>query len=115
MNIKQITISLTIGVILGVLSPIFSYTLAQTAQDLGNFPSNERDPNSGNLGADINPMKLMHQLQMSNGRSMSDFVTDSNRNIDSAASDFKKQQQQMILQQRPKLTDNNSVETEPKN
>jgi hypothetical protein len=46
---------------------------------------------------------------------MSDFVTDSNRNIDNASSDFKKQQQERILQQTSPKTDNNSVETEPKN
>jgi hypothetical protein len=115
MNIKKITISLTIGTTLGVLSSLFSPILAQTAQDLGNFPSNERDPNSSGLGGAINPMQLMHQLQMSNGRSMSDFVTDSNRNIDNASSDFKKQQQERILQQTSPKTDNNSVETEPKN
>ncbi len=115
MNIKQITISLTIGTTLGVLSALFSPILAQTSQDLGTFPTNERDPNSSSLGADFNPMDLMHKLQMNNGRDLSDFVNDSNRNIDDASDDFKKQQQQRILQQTSQNTEDNSLETEPKN
>jgi hypothetical protein len=115
MNIKQITIGLIIGTTLGVFSALFSPILAQTAQDLGTFPSNERDPNSSSLGGSINPMKLMQQLQLSNGRNMSEFVTDSNRNLDSASFDFKKQQRERILQQTLPKPDNNSVETEPKN
>jgi hypothetical protein len=114
MNIKQITISLTLGATLGILPTLFHPLMAQTAQDLGTFQRNERDPNSGSLG-DFNPMQLMHQLQLSNGRSMTDFMLDTNRNIDSAASDFREQQKQIILQQTSKNNEDNLVETEPTN
>ncbi len=114
MNFNKISLNLILGATIGILYSFLTPSFAQTAQDLQNYPTNEKDPYSSGLGGDINPMELMHQLQLSNGRSMSEFLSESNRNIDNEASNFKEEQQKLILQQTPK-NDPNSIETDNSN
>ena len=88
---------LTSGAVLGLISGLTEVSLAQTADDLG-YPTNERNPMTTTSGG-LNPLQLMHQLQLSNGRTMTEFMIDSQENINNAADDFKRQQQILIEQQ----------------
>ncbi len=66
------------------------------------FQSNEK---STLYGDGFNPMDLIHNANLLNNRSSSDFAEDTNSNINKAADDFKKQQlermQQMQQQSKP--------------
>ncbi|WP_308255101.1 hypothetical protein [Geminocystis sp. GBBB08] len=70
------------------------------AQSLNNppqqpFQSNEKNPLYGD---GINPLDLIHNANFFNSRNSADFAEDANRNIDSAAQDFKRQQQQRMME-----------------
>lgn len=79
-----------------------------------NSQSNEVNPMDGNNGLD--PMQLIHNMNLANDRSMDEFSQDSNNVINGAANDFK-QQQQLLWQQRQQSTtvNNNSSQNTPQN
>ena len=60
------------------------------------YQSNEQNPLEGSSG--INPMDLIHNANLLNLRNSSDFMEDTNKNLDTAASDFKKQQLQRMVE-----------------
>ena len=60
------------------------------------FQQNEQNPLYG--GSNFNPMDLIHNANFFNSRSGADFAEDTNKNIDSAADDFKKQQLQKLIE-----------------
>jgi len=64
--------------------------------DPNSFQSNQVDQMHDAFGAGINPMDLLHKMNLSPGRSSSDFESDSHDGITSAAEQFKKQQKQTI-------------------
>ncbi len=59
------------------------------------FQSNEKNPLHGN---GINPLELIHNANFFNGRNGADFAEDTNRNLDSAAEDFKQQQLKRMME-----------------
>jgi Tfp pilus assembly protein PilV len=108
MNFKFVS-SLLITV--GILSLFNLPTNAQNAnnQEKNPFQSNEQNPLYGESG--FNPMDLIHNANFFNSRTGADFADDTNKNIDTAASDFKKQQLQRLMQmQQQQDTLNNSKE-----
>ena len=78
------------------------------------FQSNEVDPLTGTSG--FNPLDLIHNANLLNGRSGAEFAADSNEQIDDAASEFKKQQLQRMLelqQQQNSTPDNGNPDLNP--
>lgn len=106
MNFKVFSISL---IALGIINLFNLPTNAQNAniQEKNAFQSNEQNPLYGDSG--FNPMDLIHNANFFNNRTGADFADDTNKNIDTAASDFKKQQLQRLMQmQQQQDTLNNS-------
>ncbi len=62
------------------------------------FQQNEVNPNNYGLGNGFDPMSLIHNANLSRGRNFEDFVDDTNQNLNKAAEDFKRQQQQQLQQ-----------------
>ncbi len=99
---------LTMGLI-SLFSPV---TQAQSSINRQNepFQSNERNPFYGD---GINPMDIIHNANFFNSRTGSDFAEDTENNLNSAAENFKQQQQQRMLEMRQK--ENNITENEEVN
>ena len=95
---KQLGISLSLGIILTLMASINLPTLAQS-NDNDGYQANEKDTTYGDAPAGLNPLDLMHQAQQANRRSASEFGAESQGQLDSSASDFKRLQQQRILEQ----------------
>jgi hypothetical protein len=75
-----------------------SAALAQSGQDDG-YQSNEKSGMYGDAPAGLDPLDIIHRAQQSNGRSAAEFDQEFQTQIDSSASDFKRLQQQKILEQ----------------
>ena len=102
-----------LGIALATVAGFNSLAVAQSsAGDLG-YQSNEKDPTYG----DFNPLDLMHRAQQLNGRSAAEFYQESEVQINNSANDFKRLQQQRILeqQQQPTATPIESSEAESTN
>lgn len=99
---SALTLTLTCASALGLTISVARSTLAQTSpsqQDLPqSYQTNEKGSLSGSFGNDFNPFDLIHNARFANGRSNEEFDSDSNQNIDDAALEFKRQQQQLILE-----------------
>ena len=111
-RLARISFSLGLGASL-VLIGVHRSAFAQTAGDLdgiGSFPSNERDSFSG--GSDLNPFDLIHNARLGNSRSIEEFNEDSQQNLDDAAADFKRQQQELLLNQNSQSNLNSRTEEE---
>jgi hypothetical protein len=93
--------SLSLGIALALISSLGSISFAQSANDLNEgFQSNEANSTYGtDLGSGFNPMQIIHRLNLSNGVNQEEFYTESKQNINTAADDFKRQQQERILNQ----------------
>jgi len=77
---------------------LLSPALAQVnSPDTPNYQQNEQDSLSGPGG--INPMDLIHRANMSTSRNPEQFQSDSQNQIDDAASEFKRQQQEHFQNQ----------------
>ena len=83
---------------IGCIATVANSVNAQNynSKDTDVFQSNEVDPLTGNSG--FNPMDLIHNANLLNIRNSEEFIQDSNEQIDSAASDFRKQQLQRMLE-----------------
>ncbi|WP_066344390.1 hypothetical protein [Geminocystis sp. NIES-3708] len=97
---KNIANSNILGSIIISLSLITVTHNSVNAQAVRNgqpqpFQSNEKNPLYGDS---INPMDLIHNANFFNSRNGADFAEDTNRNIDSAAEDFKQQQQKRMME-----------------
>jgi hypothetical protein len=75
-----------------------SAAMAQSSQDDG-YQSNEKNGMYGDAPAGLDPLDIIHRAQQSNGRSAAEFDQEFQTQIDSSASDFKRLQQQKILEQ----------------
>lgn len=107
---KTLTLSvLTIGLI-NSLSPITNAQNTINRQQNQPFQTNERNPLYGD---GINPLDLIHNANLLNNRSGSDFAEETKQNINSAAENFKRQQQQRILEMQQKQ--NTAVENQETN
>ncbi|MBE9047669.1 hypothetical protein IQ255_25240 [Pleurocapsales cyanobacterium LEGE 10410] len=94
---KKLTLGLGLGAVLTVGSGFNSSILAQ--HDNNNYPSNEKDSLYGDAPAGLNPLDLMHRAQQLDRRSAAEFNAESQSQIDSSVADFKRLQQQRILEQ----------------
>ena len=77
---------------------------AQPGVDNQGYQSNEKDGLYGDAPAGLNPLDLMHRAQQSNGRSAEEFNEESQLQIDNSVSDFKRLQQQRLLEQQQQNT-----------
>jgi hypothetical protein len=80
------------------IAGLSSAALAQSGQDDG-YQSNEKSGMYGDAPGGLDPLDIMHRAQQSNGRSAAEFDQEFQTQIDSSASDFKRLQQQKILEQ----------------
>ncbi|MEM7593813.1 MAG: hypothetical protein AAF383_20265 [Cyanobacteria bacterium P01_A01_bin.83] len=85
---------------LGLNSPV----QAQFGTDDQGYQSNEKSGLEGTGG--LNPLDLIHRSQQSGRRSQSDFEEESRGQINNSAADFKRLQQQRLLehQQQPDVS-----------
>ncbi|MEN9521597.1 MAG: hypothetical protein RLZZ381_4185 [Cyanobacteriota bacterium] len=92
--------SWAMGIAFVAIAGLSSSALAQssTGADDGYQP-NEKNGIYGDAPAGLNPLDIMHRAQQTNGRSAAEFDRESQTQIDNSASDFKRLQQQRILEQ----------------
>lgn len=108
-KLSKLNLGLSLGVVLTLAAGFHSPAVAQSNND--GYQSNEKDATYGDAPAGLNPLDLMHRAQQLNGRNAAEFDAESQTQLDNSASDFKRQQQQKILeQQKPKAAE--VVETE---
>lgn len=60
------------------------------------FTANEVDPTKQGLGNGFDPMSLIHNANLSRSRTGADFAEDTQRTLNDAANEFKRQQQQRL-------------------
>lgn len=98
-----------VGIALVAIAGLNLSAVAQSGADDGYQP-NEKDGIYGDAPAGLNPLDIMHRAQQTNGRSAAEFDRESQTQIDNSASDFKRLQQQRILEQQ-QSTPKEPVET----
>jgi hypothetical protein len=107
MNIKNLLIiTASFGLIL--ISARANYAQPVNLDQPDPFQSNEKNPLYGD---GIDPMKLIHNSNLLNGRSSADFMGDTEENLDKAAMEFKKQQLLRIQQQQESQSSPNSTDS----
>lgn len=91
---------LGLGLACAIVLGASSAALAQAGVDDRGYQSNEKDSGVyGDAPAGLNPLDIMHRAQQVNGRSADEFNEESQLQIENSASDFKRLQQQRILEQ----------------
>lgn len=100
-NTQSVTLglSMALGVIFTLGGGFNSSTLAQVGTDDQGYQSNEKDSLFGNSTGGLNPLDLIHRSQQLGGRSAAEFEEESRGQINNSASDFKRLQQQRLLDQ----------------
>ncbi|MEM9541219.1 MAG: hypothetical protein AAGA60_17175 [Cyanobacteria bacterium P01_E01_bin.42] len=63
------------------------------------FQGSESDPLFGEGGENFNPFDLIHNVNFNNGRTMGQFQQDTQRQLNRASEDFRRQQLEAIRQQ----------------
>ena len=102
---KLIT-NLGLGIILTLAAGLNSSTFAQSQYERDNgYQSNEKDSIYGDAPGGLNPVDLIHRAQQQNRRSTSEFEADSQGQLNNSVSDFKRMQQQKILEQQQSPTE----------
>lgn len=107
MKLQSLSILTGISLIAGLgIAPIFlgEASFAQQAPIRHNsttegFQGNESDPLFGEGGETFNPLDLIHNANFSNGRTMGQFQQDTQRQLNRASEDFRRQQLEAIRQQ----------------
>ncbi len=107
---KQLSLSLSLGMALSLIAGFSSSAVAQTRTDEQGYQSNEKDPLYGDAPAGLNPLDLMHRAQQLNGPSAAEFNQQSQVQINNSVSDFKRLQQQKILEQQQSTPTTEPVE-----
>ena len=104
-NKSRSTLIFGLGVSLTLIFGQLNPAVAQTSNsaDQGD-QSNEIDPLYGGTFGNLNPMDLIHNSRFNNGRSSEEFGQDSQVQINDSASEFKRLQQQRMLQSQPNTT-----------
>jgi len=97
------SLSLTLFCLTSWFYLLFPAVAQVNSTDTPDFQQNEYDSLTGPGG--INPMDLIHRANMSTSRNQEEFQSDSQNQIDDAASEFKRQQQEHFQNQ-------NQIETE---
>ena len=90
----SIILGLSIACTLSLMSPTFAQ---YRDQEDGAYQSNEEDPMSGTLGG-IDPIDLIHNANLSTGRSAEEFNQDSQTQIENSAEEFRRLQQERMQQ-----------------
>jgi hypothetical protein len=102
MNDKLIQLGLTLSTALAIVSiPCLTLSTLAQNQDPANegYQSNEQDSLYGEGISGINPLDLIHRAKLNNGRNAEEFDRDSQNTLNDSASEFKRLQQERILQQ----------------
>ena len=90
-----------IGVLIS-MAGLNSPSLAQSKYERDNgYQSNEKSNTFGDTPAGLDPVELIHRAQQLNRRSAEEFNEDYEGQLNNSISDFKRLQQQQILQQQP--------------
>ncbi|MEL6437746.1 MAG: hypothetical protein AAFQ80_00625 [Cyanobacteria bacterium J06621_8] len=89
-------IKISLGMLLAVAT-FNSTAQAQSGVDDQGFQTNERSGLEGTGG--LNPLDLIHRSQQLGKRSPAEFEEESSGQLDNSATDFKRLQQQRILEQ----------------
>ncbi|BAU67119.1 hypothetical protein STA3757_45290 [Stanieria sp. NIES-3757] len=112
----QLTTILGLGIALTLVTAIGQSTLAQSNNPANEgYQSNEENPFSGSGNGGFNPLELIHRANLSNGRSVDEFNQDSENNIKNSASEFKRLQQERLLQQQSGSTPEKPIPNNPSN
>ena len=98
-NKSQSTLVLALGVSLTLIFGQMTPAVAQFGNSNNEgYQSNERDSLYGESSfGDFNPMDAIHNLKFRNSRNSEEFSQDSQVQINNSASEFKRLQQQRIL------------------
>jgi hypothetical protein len=110
----QLTITLSLGFTLALVSGFGQSSLAEykTPENDG-YQSNEQDSFYGSGGTGFNPLELIHRANLNNGRSLEEFNSDSQLHLENSASEFKRLQQERLLQQQQQsIPESNPVNNE---
>ena len=98
-KLNKLNMALSLSTVLTLIAGFNSSALAQSQYEQDNgFQSNEKSGVFGDTPSGLNPVDLMHRAQQLNGRSAAEFETDSQGQLDNSVSDFKRLQQQKILE-----------------
>lgn len=102
----------SMALILGLMSSVgLAPAFSQTAVDQDNpYPSSERDTFSSDFGDGLNPFDLIHRSNFTRSRSIEEYRIEQQQDLDSAASEFRQQQQQLLQDQSPNNTEENLSE-----
>lgn len=103
-------ISLTLSLGMAIASTMVAPSLAQTNED-DIYQNNE---STSILGGDenFNPFDLIHNSRLNNGRSAEQFQTESGRNIDNAAADYRQSLLDYFRQQKAEEAANTETTAE---
>lgn len=105
----RVSLSLGLGIVLTLIAGLNSSALAQTGTDDQGYQSNEKDSLFGDAPGGLNPLDLIHRSQQLGGRSAAEFEEESRGQINNSASDFKRLQQQRLLEQQQPETSGTEV------
>ena len=98
-KLNKLSIGLSLSTVLTLIAAFNSSALAQSRYEQDNgFESNEKSGVFGDSPSGLDPVDLMHRAQQLNGRSAEEFEADSQGQLDNSVSDFKRLQQQRILE-----------------
>lgn len=112
-KLTKLIVSLSLGTFLGITAGFYTAVIAQNQQNNNDgFQSNEKDSTFGDAPAGLNPLDLIHQSQRINSRSAAEFNADSQGQLENSVSDYKRLQQQRILEQQQQSGATQVVDTE---
>ena len=92
------------GMAIAMIASFSSPGLAQAGTDDQGYQSSEKNGIYGDAPSGLNPLDIMHRAQQMNRRSSEEFNEESQAQINNSVSDFKRLQQQRILQQQQSAT-----------
>lgn len=112
-KLTKLFVSLGLGTFLGIAVGLNTTANAQNQQNNNDgFQSNEKDATFGDAPAGLNPLDLIHKTQQTNSRNADEFNADSQAGLENSVSDYKRLQQQRILEQQQQSGATQVVETE---
>ena len=103
-RLSRLSLVFGFGLAFSLVAAFNSVAVAQSSAEELGYQSNEKDPTYGDAPAGLNPLDLMHRAQQLGGRSAAEFNQESQVQINNSANDFKRLQQQRILEQQQQPT-----------
>ena len=108
---SRIAFSLIVGIISFLPQPAWTQSVNSPNPNNPSYQPNEYGSGSmGANGAGFDPFQLIHRANLSNSRNMEEFNQDSQTNIQNAAENFKRQQQEMLLNQQSESSTDTTVD-----